>query len=180
MNLFRPANLARFRWNYSKTLFQTAIFWLIFLWAIPALLLQLQNYLALATIRPMPWLSIALFLLGSTLGLRSGFVMSKLGNGTPLPTDCPRELVIQGPYAFVRNPMAIAGIGQGIAIGLWLGSPLVIAYAFMGAPAWHLFVRPFEESDLAHRFGETYDDYRNQVRLWLPRLTPYGSKTVDE
>jgi protein-S-isoprenylcysteine O-methyltransferase Ste14 len=35
-------------------------------------------------------------------------------------------LVIAGPYRYVRNPMAVAGILQGIAVGWYLGSVSVI------------------------------------------------------
>src|SRR5262249_29469260 len=116
---------------------------------------------------------VVLFLLGGALGLTSGVVMAVHGRGTPLPADCARELVVVGPYRFVRNPMAIAGLGQGVAVGLFLGSPLVIAYAPAGGPIWDHFVRPWEEADLEARFGGPYRHYRASVRCWLPRLSAY-------
>jgi protein-S-isoprenylcysteine O-methyltransferase Ste14 len=30
------------------------------------------------------------------------------GRGTPLPVAPPRELVVQDPYRYIRNPMALA------------------------------------------------------------------------
>ena len=114
-----------------------------------------------------------LFVLGGALGLTSGAVMAVRGRGTPLPADCPRELVVAGPYRFVRNPMAVAGLAQGVAVGIFLGSPVVVAYALAGGPAWHLLVRPWEEADLERRFGEPYRRYRAAVRCWLPRFPGY-------
>jgi len=96
--------------------------------------------------------------------------MSWLGKGTPLPLDCPNELVIKGPYKVVRNPMAVAGISQGICVGIILGSFLVIIYAILGGLLWHLFVKPVEEKDLEERFGKSYLDYKKKVKCWIPRI----------
>jgi len=119
------------------------------------------------------WCGAILFALGGSLGLASGLVMAVRGRGTPLPADCARELVVAGPYRYIRNPMAVAGLTQGVAVGVFLGSPAVIAFALLGGPVWHLFVRPWEEADLERRFGEPYRRYRAAVRCWLPRLPGY-------
>lgn len=54
---------------------------------------------------------VIILVLCSVLGLYSALVMVRVGKGTPLPLDQTQELVIKGPYRFVRNPMAVAGIG---------------------------------------------------------------------
>ncbi len=92
------------------------------------------------------------------------------GRGTPLPTATAPLLVIQGPYRFVRNPMATAGIIQGLAIGWYFGSFGILLYSLLGAHIWHWFVRPVEEKDLTSRFGEAYRDYQASVGLWVPKL----------
>lgn len=114
--------------------------------------------------------SIGLFAAASCLGLWSGLTMATRGDGTPLPTATAPRLVVAGPYRYVRNPMAVAGIVQGIAVGWYLDSVAVIAYSLTGAVLWHILVRPVEEADLQTRFGETYTDYQRQVRLWIPTL----------
>ncbi|TWT50903.1 hypothetical protein Pla22_36460 [Rubripirellula amarantea] len=96
--------------------------------------------------------------------------MAFFGDGTPLPTATAPKLVIAGPYRFVRNPMALAGIIQGIAVGWFFGSYVVVSYAVAGAFVWHWLVRPVEENDLQQRFGDSYADYRRRVRLWIPTL----------
>ena len=119
------------------------------------------------------YIGAVLFLLASAINVWAGYTMSQLGKGTPLPLDCPNQLVVQGPYRYVRNPMAIGGISQGIAVGIILGSGLVVIYALSGAFIWHIFVRPHEELDLLDRFGNEYKVYRQTVRNWLPHLKPY-------
>jgi len=66
--------------------------------------------------------------------------------------------------------MAVAGIGQGIAVGMVLGSGLVVAYSLAGAVIWHVWVRPHEEADLLNRFAEDYRRYRDSTNLWIPKL----------
>ncbi|MBL8223293.1 MAG: hypothetical protein JNL62_28935, partial [Bryobacterales bacterium] len=74
---------------------------------------------------------------------------------------------------FLRNPMAVSGISQGMAVALYLGSPLVALYSLTGGVIWQLIFRPLEEEDLAARFGEPYVDYCQVVRCWIPRLSRY-------
>ncbi|MCA9128049.1 MAG: isoprenylcysteine carboxylmethyltransferase family protein [Planctomycetales bacterium] len=95
--------------------------------------------------------------------------MVKVGRGTPLPTASATNLVEAGPYRFLRNPMAAAGIGQGFFVGCWLGNPLVVIFALAGIPVWHCVVRPLEEADMLERYGDAYQRYRGRVPLWLPR-----------
>lgn len=173
----REARPASPSWNVVKTLAQTLVFWAVFLVLLPAGVLALEERLAPAGLRfthaVSAWAGGVLFAMGGALGLTSGTVMAVRGRGTPLPTDCPRELVVVGPYRYVRNPMAVAGLAQGVAVGIYLGSPAVIAYAILGGPVWHILVRPWEESDLERRFGEPYRQYRAAVRCWLPRYPGY-------
>lgn len=96
--------------------------------------------------------------------------MATHGKGTPLPTATAPRLVIAGPYRFLRNPITLSGIVQGLAVGWYLGSYAVMVYSLVGAVLWHVAVRPVEESDLKSRFGEAYNDYQRRVRLWIPRI----------
>jgi protein-S-isoprenylcysteine O-methyltransferase Ste14 len=116
------------------------------------------------------------FLLASALGLWSAVAMSMRGGGTPLPSAMPNQLVVAGPYRFVRNPMAIAGIVQGAAVGLMLSSWLVVAYALAGSLVWNSVVRPLEEADLEARFGDEFRRYKRAVRCWRPRLMPVTAR----
>ncbi len=175
----RVARPASVRWNLAKTLLQVVLMWLVFLFVAPAILYRLEDELGLASRRFASgfWrrVGVLLFVAGGTLGLVSAWFMVTRGEGTPLPADAARRLVIVGPYRYVRNPMAIGSFTQGIAVGLFLGSPLATAYALAGSVGWNYFVRPWEELDLERRFGAPYAAYKESVRCWIPRREPYKS-----
>ncbi len=155
-------------WTFT----QLVIFWGVFLWVLPMAILEMEGHLGLARFKHsfQDLFSMAAFIASSLLGLWSAWTMATRGKGTPLPTATASKLVIAGPYRWIRNPMALAGILQGIAVGWWFGSPAVIAYACAGIPVWHYMVRPSEEADLLMRFGHDYESYRKSVRLWIPRI----------
>ena len=172
MNLFRVARPASTARHVATTAAQIVAFWSTFLWFLPAAVQHVGERLgepsfALPSLR---WLGPVLFALASALGLTSAWWMSTRGRGTPLPLATAREFVVTGPYRFVRNPMALAGIAQGVAVGLWRDSPCVVLYAIAGGLVWHFVARPPEEADLVARFGEPYLAYRRRVALWLPQL----------
>ncbi|MFN7928598.1 MAG: isoprenylcysteine carboxylmethyltransferase family protein [Blastocatellia bacterium] len=174
-NFARRAVPAPTRWNLTKTLLQIVVIWGVILFLLPALIVNIEQRAGLPrfTFSGQSLIAAGLFLGLSSLGIFSGVTMARLGEGTPLPVDGPRALVVRGPYAFVRNPMALAGLGQGIAVGLWFGSVAVLAYALAGSWVWQFLVRPLEEDDLLKQFGAAYEAYRKAVRCWWPRFSAY-------
>lgn len=175
---FRPAFTRSTTATHVATTFgQILVFWGLFLVVIPLVMTVFEQRWAVAL--PFPSfvvpVGVAILVLASALGLSAAFVMSTLGNGTPLPSAMPNRLVIAGPYRWVRNPMALAGIVQGAAVGLILSSWLVIAYAIIGSMLWNYAVRPLEESDLEERYGDEFRQYRDAVRCWVP-LVPNGRR----
>jgi protein-S-isoprenylcysteine O-methyltransferase Ste14 len=95
------------------------------------------------------------------------------GRGTPVPFDPPRRLVTTGPYAYVRNPMQIAGVGILVLLGvmlenLWVSAAGVLAHIYSaGLAGWD------EDGDLRQRFGDDWMAYRSNVRAWIPGITPW-------
>ena len=94
--------------------------------------------------------------------------------GTPVPLNPPRELIVSGPYAWVRNPMLTGLFGMLFGLGLVLHS---IGIALIWTPAYVLFnlfeLKRVEEPELMRRFGSAYADYRAQVPMFIPRLRRY-------
>lgn len=167
----RAKHGAAFFW---RALAQGAVFWLVFLGAVPAALWQFEGDVGLARFTPWPaWLCLLLALFAAALNLGAMAVMVRHGEGTPLPLEGPNRLVCRGPFAYVRNPMAVGGLGLALVLGLYLGSPGIVAYVLVGAGLWHWLMRPLEEEDLRATFGPAYDHYRRQVRCWWPRRSAY-------
>jgi protein-S-isoprenylcysteine O-methyltransferase Ste14 len=157
-------------------LLQSAVVWGLALLVAPMVIVHLERGRGIQIDSlHQPIAGVVLFVAFSLLNVTTGMVLAVRGRGTPLPLASARELVVTGPYRYVRNPMAIAGIGQGVAVALWLGSVFTLAYCAAGAVVWHIGVRPAEERDLSVRFGAAYDAYRAAVPLWWPRLRPFGA-----
>lgn len=175
MRSFQPAPVASARRNVAQTLGQSLLFWVLFLGVIPVGLARIESGLPyeLFHFPSQVWSPWVVFLLACGLGISSGVTMAIDGRGTPVPVAAPRRLVVSGPYRFVRNPMAIAGLVQGACVGAAMGSPLVLAYVVAGGLIWNAFVRPLEELDLEMRFRDDFAEYRTHVRCWIPRIRPY-------
>ena len=158
--------------------------WTAFLIVLPWLIWHLEGRLLangwpIARFASLRLVALALFALGWAIAWASAWNLVKWGRGTPLPIDATNALVIRGPYRYIRNPMATASLLQGAAIGAWLGSPLIVVYVIAGALSWNYAARPWEEADLRARFGPDYESYRQSVRCWLPRLSPYRQSQGD-
>lgn len=167
-SLFRKSS-ASFAQNAIKTAVQTVCVWISALVVVPFTILDAFDALVRPTFGPIVYFALILFACCSALGLTSAYFMVSKGGGTPLPLDQTNRLVISGPYRYVRNPMAMAGIGQGLAIAVAFQSLPILIYCLLGAFVWHLVVRPFEERDMVQRFGEPYEEYRSKVSCWIPR-----------
>ncbi|PSL37866.1 protein-S-isoprenylcysteine O-methyltransferase Ste14 [Labedella gwakjiensis] len=158
--------------HVKRTGAQLVLFWGLFLVVFPFVIVLLERRWQLDVPVPIavPIAGVVLLLAASALGIWSAVTMSTLGEGTPLPSATARRLVIAGPYRFVRNPMAVAGIVQGAAVGFVAGSWLVVVYAVAGSFVWNELVRPIEEAELESRFGVEYAAYRDRVACWVPRI----------
>lgn len=173
--MFRKSSDGSSGWIVFKTFAQIIVVWSIILVLFPYLITVVEDKLAIPRLN-FPYqhpVAALLFIIISSLGVYAAYTMSLVGRGTPLPLDHAPNLVVRGPYSYVRNPMAVSGIGQGLAVALFLGSPLVGAYALMGSLIWQLIFRPLEEDDLHRRFGNEYKVYTDTVRCWIPNRSAY-------
>src|SRR5881397_3316636 len=51
-----------------------------------------------------------------------------VGRGTPAPFDPPRQLVVTGPYRWVRNPMYVGGLLLLVGEAILLQAPVLLGY----------------------------------------------------
>jgi protein-S-isoprenylcysteine O-methyltransferase Ste14 len=92
------------------------------------------------------------------------------GLGTPAPIAPTERLVVGGLYRHVRNPMYLAVLAVITGQALLLSRPVLLAYAAAVAATVAAFVHCYEEPTLTRRHGTDYQQYRQTVPAWLPRL----------
>jgi len=126
---------------------------------------------------PIEWLyrlaGAVLLVAGGALFSWCIILFARVGQGTLAPWDPTTNLVIIGPYRFVRNPMisgvALLLVGQ---ILLW-PSKSVAVWALVFITINHIYFVFSEEPGLEKRFGEQFRKYKANVPRWLPRLRPW-------
>lgn len=91
-------------------------------------------------------------------------------------------LVINGPYAHVRNPLYVGNIL--IYFGLGIMSFALFPYLQIIALAFFVFqyyeIIKEEEGFLREKFGNDFAEYFKNVPRIFPRLTPYKKEGVEQ
>ena len=168
---FRQAETSNIYLNSFKTLIQILCIWSITLILLPYLIEVSFGRTMDFSKGMMLSVGIILLIIFSIIGVASSIAIVKEGQGTPLPMDQTNRLVTTGPYKYIRNPMAVAGIGQGISISIMLNSWPILAYSLLGGILWHFVVKPVEEKDMEGRFGDEYINYKGKTTCWLPKFS---------
>jgi len=109
-----------------------------------------------------------LFLTGGVLLFTGAYYLARRGDGTPLPLDPPKRMVVAGPYAYIQHPMLLGFLMIAFGEALWFHSALLGVYAVLLTLVGNLFVIYVEEPGLEKRFGEDYRAYRAVTSRWLP------------
>jgi protein-S-isoprenylcysteine O-methyltransferase Ste14 len=115
----------------------------------------------------------ALVAAGAAVLLGSILRFALEGLGTPAPVAPTRHLVVGGAYRYVRNPMYLAVLAAIVGQALWLGRPVLLAYAAAFLATVAAFVRGYEEPALRRAFGAEYEAYARAVPRWWPRRRPW-------
>jgi len=101
-----------------------------------------------------------------------------IGQGSPseifgYALEPTKQLVITGPYAYVRNPMVFGlqfiFLGAAFLVNSVAGVALLPVAALISAG----YIRFFEEKTLVKRFGIEYEHYREHVPMLIPNVVPY-------
>lgn len=123
-------------------------------------------------------LGLALIAAGFALWLWTVRLFARIGKGTLAPWDPPRNLVVEGPYRHVRNPMITAVLAVLAGEAALFGSLALLAWFALFFAANYAGFRLYEEPGLERRFGEDYRTYKHNVPRWLPRRTPWTPTRV--
>jgi protein-S-isoprenylcysteine O-methyltransferase Ste14 len=130
--------------------------------------------------RPVFSPSIILAIIGAVVGVAGliGLIASirmfiLIGNGTIMPWDPTRKLIVASLYRHVRNPMILSliifQIGEALLFASW-GIALLALFFFVLNTVYFIYS---EEPGLVKRFGEEYIEYKKNVPRWVPRLKPW-------
>ena len=120
----------------------------------------------------------ALIVAGFALWLWTVRLFARIGKGTLAPWDSTRRLVVQGPYAHVRNPMITAVLAALLGEAAVFGSPGILILAAAFAAANHAFFLLREEPGLEQRFGDEYRQYASAVPRWIPRRHAWAPHAI--
>jgi protein-S-isoprenylcysteine O-methyltransferase Ste14 len=109
-------------------------------------------------------------LAGLSFGLWSNYVQFNTGRGTPVPIMATQKLIVQPPYSYCRNPMALGAILLYLGIAIWLGSLSALGMVLLFAICLLIYIKLLEEKEMELRFGADYVEYRRQTPFLFPRF----------
>jgi len=114
-----------------------------------------------------------LFAAALTMYLLSSYVLTRQGKGAFVEFDPPTELVVSGPFRYMRNPVAAFLLASMLALSIALSSTGVLLMFLVFTGLANLQVRRIEEPLLRERYGRAYEQYCAHVPRWLPRAHPW-------
>jgi len=114
--------------------------------------------------------AVVLFGTGGVIFIRSLWDFATLGQGTPVPIDSPKKLVVRGIYLYTRNPIYLGILSVILGWAILYQSKILFIYAFWTSLFFQGFVVLYEERHLRRIFTEEYQQYCTRVNRWLPKL----------
>jgi protein-S-isoprenylcysteine O-methyltransferase Ste14 len=117
---------------------------------------------------PLHFFSLVLMVVGAAILVRCVWDFAAKGRGTLAPMDPPKQLVVQGLYRYVRNPMYLGVLILLLGETAFFKSIALLQYTLAWFIVVNLFVVLYEEPSLRQRFGDSYERYLQSVHRWLP------------
>ena len=99
---------------------------------------------------------------------------TKGGEGTPGPWRPISNLIISGPYRYVRNPMILGVVNLLLFESALFTSISFLLWATVFFVGNIIYFKTFEERELIKRFGTDYENYKNEVPMIFPKFTSYN------
>lgn len=107
---------------------------------------------------------------GWLLGVWACYAQFTLGRGTPVPLMATQKLIVQPPYTYCRNPMALGAIVMYFGVAVLFGSPGATGLVLLGTICLLIYIKRIEEKEMALRFGQEYAEYKRRTPFLIPRL----------
>ena len=99
---------------------------------------------------------------------------TKGGEGTPGPWRPISNLIISGPYRYIRNPMILGVVNLLLFESTLFASIPFLLWATVFFVGNIIYFKTFEERELIKRFGTDYENYKNEVPMLFPKFTTYN------
>jgi protein-S-isoprenylcysteine O-methyltransferase Ste14 len=122
------------------------------------------------------WLSVVIEIIGMATYITGYFIMAwalvtlgrnyQLGGSTPRDTD---EIVMAGPYRFLRHPMYLAALCISLGLAL-LTKSLGFFAVFCVYLVFILFLIPIEEEEMLRTYNERFIAYSMKAKKIIPFL----------
>jgi len=149
----------------------------IFLFVLPFLFIRLgarlDQWLQWPPILSRPFnliLGWLLILSGWLLGMWANHSQFNIGRGTPLPLMATQQLIVQPPYTYCRNPMALGAIGMYLGVAILFRSIGAMILVLLFTIGLLTYIKLLEEKEMEIRFGEEYLAYKGRTPFLIPRF----------
>lgn len=149
----------------------------LFLFVLPYIFIRLgtrlDQWLQLSPILHGPlnivlgWL---LIVLGWLFGMWSIYSQFTLGKGTPVPLMATQKLILEPPYTYCRNPMALGTIVMYLGAAILFHSIGAVILVLLFTGFLLIYIKRVEEKEMEIRFGEEYLTYKRQTPFLIPRF----------
>jgi protein-S-isoprenylcysteine O-methyltransferase Ste14 len=138
-----------------------------------ALLAYLINpaWMSWSELRMPTWLRWAGVVLGLFALASVHWVLSSLGKNVSetVLTKADHQLVMEGPYRWVRHPLYTTGLALLLAVGLMSANAVLLGFPVLAVVFILAVIVPREEAALKDRFGDDYQRYSERTGRLLPR-----------
>jgi protein-S-isoprenylcysteine O-methyltransferase Ste14 len=87
-----------------------------------------------------------------------------------VPLMATQKLIIQPPFSYCRNPMALGTFGMYLGVAALfhsLGAGLLVLFFASGLL---IYIKFGEEKEMVNRFGQEYLDYKQRTPFLIPRF----------
>ncbi len=115
-----------------------------------------------------------LLVIGLIYGIWSVIIQNTLGEGGPVEignikiSPKTKNLIVSGPYKYTRNPMLFGTLLIYLAFTLWINSITSVVLVSAIFIFMLTVVVKMEEKRLLKDFGNSYEDYRKKVSMFIP------------
>jgi len=149
----------------------------IFLFILPFLFIRLgaklDQWLQWPPFLSLPFsliLGLLLILPSWLFAMWSNYSQFTIGRGTPVPFMATQKLIVQPPYTYCRNPMALGAIGMYLGVAILSCSIGAVILVLFFAGCLLIYIKRFEENEMEIRFGQEYMAYKQRTPFLIPRF----------